>query len=250
MDVNPKFASGPTGIEYTRELAALDALGIELVHGWLVDPQDGETCSAVGTKSYNELIELVVLGEEAKENVRRWKEMLGKKEECLKTGGEKNQRCDVILNGEKRNVESNDGGVVVSSCTVNENDVSTEHPENDYNDNTEKNTLLTQQVPSKQADLSLVGEKCDVNANDAGVVVPLSSTVNKNDVSTEHPENDNNDNPTKNTALTQEETSPLQNEIADLRSKISSQSHLISQSEIIHNFLTTTSHQLTYHGLE
>ena len=42
MDVNPKFTLGPTGVEYTNSLAAFDYLGVELVHGWLLDPQDVE----------------------------------------------------------------------------------------------------------------------------------------------------------------------------------------------------------------
>ena len=37
MDVNPKFNAGVTGVEYTKNLAAFDLLGVELVHGWLLD---------------------------------------------------------------------------------------------------------------------------------------------------------------------------------------------------------------------
>eukprot|EP00555_Chaetoceros_dichaeta_P015073 CAMPEP_0198260710 /NCGR_PEP_ID=MMETSP1447-20131203/9606_1 /TAXON_ID=420782 /ORGANISM="Chaetoceros dichaeta, Strain CCMP1751" /LENGTH=161 /DNA_ID=CAMNT_0043948429 /DNA_START=1 /DNA_END=483 /DNA_ORIENTATION=+ len=37
MDVNPKLAAGPTGVEYTKNMTAFDLMGVELVHGWLVD---------------------------------------------------------------------------------------------------------------------------------------------------------------------------------------------------------------------
>jgi hypothetical protein len=39
-----------------------DSLGVELVHGWLLDPNDA-AAEIVGVKSYNELIELVIGGE-------------------------------------------------------------------------------------------------------------------------------------------------------------------------------------------
>ncbi|KAL7456517.1 hypothetical protein ACHAWC_008016 [Mediolabrus comicus] len=69
MDVNPKFTSdllhSNNCVEYTKNLSAFDILGVTLVHGWLLDPiHDVEACSIIGTKSYNELIELVILGNE------------------------------------------------------------------------------------------------------------------------------------------------------------------------------------------
>ena len=66
MDVNPKFHAGPTGVEYTQNLSAFDLMGVELVHGWLVDPlQDGTVSEAIGKKSYNELMETIISGNEA-----------------------------------------------------------------------------------------------------------------------------------------------------------------------------------------
>ena len=41
LDVNPKFTAGPTGVEYTSNLTCFDLLGVELVHGWLLDRQRG-----------------------------------------------------------------------------------------------------------------------------------------------------------------------------------------------------------------
>ena len=46
MDVNPKFTIGPTGVEYTKELSAFDLMGVELVHGWLIDAHAGRATHA------------------------------------------------------------------------------------------------------------------------------------------------------------------------------------------------------------
>ena len=86
MDVNPQFTS-PQSIEYTNNLATFDLLGVELVHGWVVDPQDLETCAVVENKSYNELIELVIGcgGEEGRNEMKRLEELRKGKEEELRT---------------------------------------------------------------------------------------------------------------------------------------------------------------------
>lgn len=71
MDVNPKFTS-ITAYEYTAQLTAFDLLGVKLVHGWLVDPHDDDdTASAIGTLSYNALVELVIQGNEAATELER-----------------------------------------------------------------------------------------------------------------------------------------------------------------------------------
>jgi hypothetical protein len=53
-----------------------------------------------------------------------------------------------------------------------------------------------------------------------------------------------------NTIITDEENVQIHREISDLRNKISTQTGVISKSEVINAFLTSSSHQLTYHGLE
>ena len=47
--------NSPLGFEPTPEVAIFDLLGITLVHGWLVDPEDIETAEALGTRSYNQV---------------------------------------------------------------------------------------------------------------------------------------------------------------------------------------------------
>ena len=71
MDVNPSFTQGITGYEYTAQLTAFDMLRCRLVHGWLVDIQDEETFKAIGTKTYNELVEKVIHGKETTNEIQR-----------------------------------------------------------------------------------------------------------------------------------------------------------------------------------
>ncbi|XVF52789.1 hypothetical protein PTKIN_Ptkin05aG0046800 [Pterospermum kingtungense] len=61
IDVNIKFRR-IDDFEFTPECAIFDLLDIPLYHGWIVDPQDYETASAIGSKSYNAIMgELVAL---------------------------------------------------------------------------------------------------------------------------------------------------------------------------------------------
>lgn len=67
MDVNPKFTSGIHGYEYTAQLHCFDTWGVQLCHGWLLDPHETseDLFAAIGNKTYNEVIELVIQGKEA-----------------------------------------------------------------------------------------------------------------------------------------------------------------------------------------
>lgn len=64
MDVNPKFTAGPTGVEYTMHLNAFDLLHIELVHGWLLEP-DAPEYEFIGSLTYNQLVNAVIEGNDA-----------------------------------------------------------------------------------------------------------------------------------------------------------------------------------------
>jgi len=59
LDVNIRF-TGCTDMEYTKELIVFDLLGIEMLHGWLLDPQDRETAAAIGKTTYNQLMERLI----------------------------------------------------------------------------------------------------------------------------------------------------------------------------------------------
>lgn len=55
VDINVRF-NDIRGVEFTADVAVFDLLGIDLVHGWLVDPQDVVTTNAIQNKTYNELV--------------------------------------------------------------------------------------------------------------------------------------------------------------------------------------------------
>lgn len=60
IDVNVRFDDVRRGFEFTNETAVFDLVHIDLVHGWLYDPQDKQTAAAIGKKTYNELVAEVV----------------------------------------------------------------------------------------------------------------------------------------------------------------------------------------------
>ena len=53
-------ACSTTDFEFTTECVIFDLLDINLFHGWVVDPQDTVTTTAIGSKSYNQLVEWLV----------------------------------------------------------------------------------------------------------------------------------------------------------------------------------------------
>ncbi|KAI8061662.1 hypothetical protein BC940DRAFT_310085 [Gongronella butleri] len=65
LDVNVQFGS-IRDFEPTSELALFDLFDVDIVHGWIVDPQDQETHRVVvkQCKSYNGVVECVVRGNE------------------------------------------------------------------------------------------------------------------------------------------------------------------------------------------
>ena len=59
LDVNVKF-SGVSAFEYTNTCDIFDSLNVSLYHGWLIDPQETNLAAAVGTLSYNQLVEKII----------------------------------------------------------------------------------------------------------------------------------------------------------------------------------------------
>ncbi len=45
-----------TDFEFNQELSVFDMLGINLLHGWLYDPQDTETAELIKGLSYNQVV--------------------------------------------------------------------------------------------------------------------------------------------------------------------------------------------------
>ena len=63
--------------EYTQECVVFDLLNIGLYHGWMYDPQNEAAVSAVGTCSYNQLVEKIIAskssGDEEAQHTGEWK---------------------------------------------------------------------------------------------------------------------------------------------------------------------------------
>eukprot|EP00561_Arcocellulus_cornucervis_P002333 CAMPEP_0185808692 /NCGR_PEP_ID=MMETSP1322-20130828/5761_1 /TAXON_ID=265543 /ORGANISM="Minutocellus polymorphus, Strain RCC2270" /LENGTH=604 /DNA_ID=CAMNT_0028504923 /DNA_START=263 /DNA_END=2077 /DNA_ORIENTATION=+ len=170
LDVNPKFTAGPTGVEYTSNLTCFDLLGVELVHGWLLDPQDVETVSVVRDRTYNELVEVVIRGNEAGEEVDKVGKMIAAKE----------------------------AGAEIAVPLV-----------------SSSNTAIAE--PKTEG-----GTKAESNEEDDPT--PVASTTSNN-------------------------FPPQQISIEELRAKHREQSGIAHEGHVVNSFLTSTSHQLTYHGL-
>eukprot|EP00986_Skeletonema_menzelii_P014452 scaffold9607_cov157-Skeletonema_menzelii.AAC.2 len=199
MDVNPQFTS-PQSIEYTHNLAAFDILGVELVHGWVLDPQDLETCAVVETKSYNELIELVIGcgGEEGWREVRRLEGLRMEKEEEL--------RMLLVDNEAEVEVEvETENNSRTQTQTEEESDEAT--TSNNDAQNTTESSSSSDQINSQQQQPP-----------------PLLSL--------------------------DDQRAKITQEITDIGLKIEHASLQSSRADVANAFLTSTSHQLTYHGLE
>lgn len=67
LDVNVRF-NGVSEFEYTPECIIFDLLDIPLYHGWLIDPQQEEVCSAVNSSSYNQLVEMIIANKTSKDS--------------------------------------------------------------------------------------------------------------------------------------------------------------------------------------
>ena len=295
MDVNPKFTCGPTGVEYTNNLSAFDLLSVELVHGWLLDVQDVETKSVVETKTYNELIELVILGNEAKESgVGTLEVELREKEMKLsvmvvddacntaaaagKDDGDiveaSNQIISPVEGGEGGDSEENiistsdmNAGESSSTPTTDdttqpegtggETDTSKESDKKDSNESSDPAIITVEDATQPPKTLPCTGTvkavasiqaggdgETDTNkASDKNEMDDESSTPPITTVadSTQQPNEPSN---------TKEDHAALEKEIVELKEKITNLSLQITRSEVANIFLTSSGHQLTYHGLE
>merc|ERR1712086_737721 len=65
MDLNLKFSDGCSGMESTMELVVFDLLGVRIVHGWLLDPQDVATTLAINNMTYNQALEVLVSAQDS-----------------------------------------------------------------------------------------------------------------------------------------------------------------------------------------
>ena len=101
LDLNPKFTSGPNGFEYTSNIAVFDALHIDLVHGWLIDPQGEDLYQLLNTQTYNQIMDTMVHGTDVVDEIIKLENNIEVKEaEELKVdavGSEKDEWVNVAV---------------------------------------------------------------------------------------------------------------------------------------------------------
>jgi len=258
MDVNPKFTQGVTGVEYTSNLSAFDLLSVDLVHGWLLDPQDTETSTLIGQKTYNELIEVVVHGNEASTEVgvlnKRITEMekelaeLNKEEEGWVNV--KNEECAAAAaaaadQGVQKTDDGNDAPSAAESTTASEATTT---------DSSDAPVLVDE--PAKQDDAVTADTTTEENGTtDDHTAAPQATNDTKTDVNTETSSSDTNESSeaslinTDELLSVEERKQKLQTELASLKEKLEKLSTIATNGSLINSFLSSTGHQLTHYGL-
>jgi len=211
MDVNPKLASGPRGVEYTKNLTAFDLLGVELVHGWLCDPiNDKEATAVIGSKTYNELIEIVLMGSEASSAMEKLELSIQMQKARIESFEEKKQdeKCEVMQNEEWVNVSTSG------------NECQDENVENvDKEENNEKAHSEGQNFEKKVMIKKPVVEYLPISGdNEAMLEIEMQLDL-------------------------------LKSELDEFNKKYEEQSVRYRNGTIVDLFLKETSHQLTFTGL-
>mmetsp|Transcript_29144 Transcript_29144/g.43229 ORF Transcript_29144/g.43229 Transcript_29144/m.43229 type:complete len:626 (+) Transcript_29144:205-2082(+) len=249
LDVNPKFAQGPGGCEYTVGVTTFDVLGVDLVHGWLVDPQDEATHSVLKSKSYNEVVELVIQGNEVDDELTKIAKIICDKQAELKVFPLANGLDDVDRTHMDKDWVNVPG---------------TEDPSSNKGNMDCRETTSN----SSEADGLSVGSCCGVRETIESLQPTKSATENvaaapvyqsKHECSTSkldrHPLEFSNviqtDTEKSANASNLSKSPPeLSEEIAELRSKHLELEDKSRRGHIIKSFLDETAHQLTYYGLE
>jgi len=228
MDVNPKFTTGPFGVEYTKNIELFDLLGVEICHGWLLDPQDIETASIIDRKSYNELALMVIQGQEAFSEIHHLDELISSKEDQL----------HILLESSDK---ASSGGGEDYDKTIQDheqnNSLQSENTELDHNSSTHKikddSGLDKNPYKSEVLDVSHDSIDCTSSAIDTCSDI-VSEMMSADDGLLFKP------------TITLEE---CQREIIHLRDLHGKMTHLITTGAIIDSFFIHTGHQLTYYGL-
>ena len=284
MDVNPKFTAGPTGVEYTSNLIAFDMLNVDLVHGWLLDPQDQQTVDLVGSKTYNELIEIVVHGNEASTQLEMLSKQIVEKEEQLeevlpKQIVKKEEQQKEVGNEEEGwvNVTSDSGDVDGSS-------VDETCPAAD--DGSDEPVLVKDATKAGDVEEVEAEKTTDCVKDEGPTAENLNAKESKEEMKTEEEESKIAEMTTKETGSAkqlkseetsdttiveeskettteieasktgeteplsvEERTSKLEQELVQLKEKRNELASLATKGSLINSFLSSTGHQLTHYGL-
>lgn len=254
MDVNPKFNS-PTGVEYTNNLAAFDSLGIELVHGWLVDPVEA-VAVLIQDKSYNELIEFVIGGNEAKDEIEKLSDTLAKLEEKMAVAEVKQSEIcastddqeEAVANVQHSTPES-EKAAAIDDTRENSTLVSDKEHSANTKDNASTNISSVNDPSSSEQEKST--DKDDFinkdSCKNAATIdeIKITNTLDRKECTQDSETTDLSTEDAKVQTLIS-----IQNNMADIRQRISALSEIMFKSQTINDFLSESSHQLTYHGLE
>jgi len=269
MDVNPKLAAGPTGVEYTKNLSAFDLMGVELVYGWLVDPHDVETKEAIGTRTYNELVEVMVKGDDAKKEIQRLEGLLEGLEEEVEALDEAaaiqlsqadaadtdtDARGPDQAEAQSESEEKHDEEWVDISPSNTENKTHT-----DDNDNKDKDKDNDDKKDDKKDDKDDNGDDIDKDDKDETKTDTPAPTQDNDDNKTGTDLTDvkdflhNLDNDLEfSNRLDSDPTLLAQtkrHQITTTQTLLATQHQIQTASSLVTTFLTSTSNQLTIHGL-
>jgi MINDY deubiquitinase len=237
MDVNPKFTAGITGYEYTSQLTCFDLWKVQLVHGWLLEqnydnihdstnPQhhqnshndDNDFYEAIRDKTYNELVEMVIRGHDARDKVQEIQAQLNElQQQQAKAPSALPTSSAAAFAPPDLLLSSGDGGVVATP--------------------TESAVPLARQTSAPVAPPDLLSGEVD---NDITTSTPkLMNTTAAVAASSlqdqEHQENE------------QKQRSII---IQELNNKLDIYNSAANMSARVDDFLQATSHQLTQYGLQ
>jgi len=240
MDVNPRFTSDVTGYEYTKQLNAFDLLNVELVHGWLIDPeQEKALYDIVGNRTYNESIELVIQGQEAKQEV----DLVNKNmQQALLTLSASPSSSSSDERKGSKNIQNN--------SSENKPAAAEEKEENTKNkDREEWIEVAAVDTPSDEPATNIQSTIITETNNTTNLD---SSTVTEQEPPNEKgTSDDENVTATTTTGSSSTKSTRMETE-AELQTLTEKKQKLdqdVTSGSLINNFLNTSSHQLTHYGL-
>ena len=207
--------------QYTSALTVFDALGVDLVHGWIVDPQDKDTFNTLRGKSYNQLIDLVITGKEADEEAQKVSESIQRKkiklENCRRSSSNREDRKESSVEATAEEDQNNDWVKVSKEEDILSADAGDKQEKHDDTDEVPLEIEVEKSVDEQR---TLEPSKAMESKN---ILDPLLNPIAPDQV---------------------------EKEIACLQDKLERAQGTASVGNLINAFLNDTGHQLTYHGLE
>ena len=202
--------------QYTSGLAIFDALGVDLVHGWISDPRDDITYKTLHGKSYNQLMDLVIKGRDATEEIRNILMTIEHKTADL-------LRSNHSAETANKDHPTNADWVEISEMDITETSSSNQTEKKDASSTLSTSNLLpscSREEADRDSNLNHV-ENCNENSE-----VSSSNSAEITD------------------------SNKLIEEVSHLQKELKRNQEIETAAHIISNFLNDSSHQLTIVGLE